>query len=291
MTKQKNTQQLMPSMTYFQEVTYKLKKNKIAIVSMYLLIFICLMTIVGPYLNGHNFAILDENAVNQWPSKSHLFGTDSLGRDLFSRVWIGGRVSMLIGIIGAFVATFIGCVYGGIAGYLGGKVDDVMMRIVEIIGSIPYLVIVILLSLYAGKGLISIIIAITITGWIGTARLIRGQIMQLRNEEFVMASKSLGGKTFWILRKHLLPNTLGILIVSITFAIPSLIFTESFLSFIGLGIQSPNTSWGALASSARNQIFFYPYQLFFPSIMIALVMLGFSLFGDGLRDALDSKLK
>lgn len=279
------------SMSYVQEVVYKIKKNKVAMASLVVLLLILIMTIIGPSLSEQKFEEINNDALNQWPSKEHWFGTDNLGRDVFARVWQGGRVSMLIGIVGALIATFVGCIYGGISGYIGGRTDNIMMRIIEILGSIPYLVIVILFSLYLGKGIFSIIIAITITGWLGTARLVRGQILQLKEEEFVLASKSLGGKSMWILRKHLLPNTLGIVIVSITFSIPNLIFAEAFLSFINLGIQSPNTSWGALASSAKDQLWFYPYQLFFPALMIALVMLSFSLFGDGLRDALDSKLK
>ncbi len=290
MSKTKVNQELK-SLTYTQEVIYKIKKNKIAMASLGILVIISIMTIIGPYLSGYDFAAVDDSSMNQWPSAKHWFGTDSLGRDIFSRVWQGGRVSMIIGILGAFITTFVGCIYGGISGYIGGKVDSVMMRIIEILGSIPYLVIVILFSLYLGRGMTSIIVAITITAWIGTARLVRGQILQLKEEEFVLASKSLGGGSLWILRKHLLPNTLGVIIVNITFSIPSLIFTEAFLSFINIGIEAPSTSWGALASEAKSQMYFYPYQLLFPAIMIGLVMLSFSLFGDGLRDAMDSKLK
>ena len=166
-----------------------------------------------------------------------------------------------------------------------------MMRIVEILGSIPYLVVVILVSLILSKGIVAIIIAMTITGWVGMARLVRGQLLQIKEQEYVLAATALGANPSRIIAKHLLPNTLGIMIVAITFDIPSFIFGEAFLSYLGQGIQSPNTSWGALASAAQPNLMFYPYQLFFPSLFISLTMLSFTLLGDGLRDALDPRLR
>ena len=195
-------------------------------------------------------------------------------------------------MIGALVAATVGCVYGGLSAYFGGKVDTIMMRIVEVISSIPYLIVVILLSVILdSKSLGTLILALTLTGWCGTARLVRGQMLQLKSQEFVMAAQALGVPPWRIILKHLIPNTMSTIIVSITFAIPNYIFSEAFLSFIGLGIQPPNTSWGALSSAAQTNFLFYPYQLFFPSLMIALTMLSFTLLGDGLRDALDPKLR
>ena len=221
----------------------------------------------------------------------HWFGTDNLGRDVFSRVWAGGRVSIIIGIIGALIDTVVGSIYGGISGFYGGFVDDIMMRIVEILASIPYLVVVILVSLILSKGIIAIIIAMTITGWVGMARLVRGQLLQIKEQEYVLAAAALGANPSRIIAKHLLPNTIGIMIVAITFDIPAFIFGEAFLSYLGQGIQSPNTSWGALAAGAQPNLMFYPYQLFFPSLFISLTMLSFTLLGDGLRDALDPRLR
>jgi oligopeptide transport system permease protein len=282
---------LRPSMTYWQDAWRRLKQNKVATASLIILILISLMTIVGPYINGFSFEVTNNDLVNKGPDLKHWFGTDNLGRDIFSRVWAGGRVSIIIGIVGAFVDTVVGSIYGGISGFFGGFIDDIMMRIVEILGSIPYLVIVILVSLILSKGLSAIIIAMTITGWVSMARLVRGQLLQIKEQEYVLAATALGANPSRIIAKHLLPNTLGIMIVAITFDIPSFIFGEAFLSYLGQGIQSPNTSWGALASAAQPNLMFYPYQLFFPSLFISLTMLSFTLLGDGLRDALDPRLR
>jgi len=282
---------LRASMTYWQDAWRRLKQNKVATTSLIILVLISLMTVVGQYINGFEFQLTDNNLSNVKPNLTHWFGTDNLGRDIFSRVWAGGRVSIIIGIIGAFIDTVIGSIYGGISGFFGGIVDDIMMRIVEILGSIPYLIVVILVSLIFKKGMIAIIIAMTITGWVGMARLVRGQLLQIKEQEYVLAAAALGANPSRIIARHLLPNTLGIMIVSITFSIPGFIFGEAFLSYLGQGIQSPNTSWGALASAAQPNLMFYPYQLFFPSLFISLTMLSFTLLGDGLRDALDPRLR
>lgn len=282
---------LRPSMTYWQDAWRRLKQNKVATASLIILVLIALMTVVGQYINGFEFQLNNNDIVNMKPNGTHWFGTDNLGRDIFSRVWAGGRVSIIIGILGAFVDTVVGSIYGGIAGFFGGLIDDIMMRIVEILASIPYLVVVILVSLIFSKGIGAIIIAMTITGWVGMARLVRGQLLQIKEQEYVLAATALGASPSRIIAKHLLPNTLGIMIVAITFDIPSFIFGEAFLSYLGQGIQSPNTSWGALASAAQPNLMFYPYQLFFPAIFISLTMLSFTLLGDGLRDALDPRLR
>ncbi|MBZ9636392.1 ABC transporter permease [Clostridium sp. FP1] len=282
---------LRPSMTYWQDAWRRLKQNKVATASLIILILISLMTMFGQYINGFNFEVKNDNLVNIPPNLTHWFGTDNLGRDVFSRVWAGGRVSIIIGLVGAFIDTVVGGIYGGISGFYGGFIDDIMMRIVEILASIPYLVIVILVSLILHKGIWAIIIAMTITGWVQMARLVRGQLLQIKEQEYVLAAAALGANPSRIIAKHLLPNTLGIMIVAITFDIPAFIFGEAFLSYLGQGIQSPHTSWGALASAAQPSLMFYPYQLFFPSLFISLTMLSFTLLGDGLRDALDPRLR
>lgn len=287
---------LRPSMTYWQDAWRRLKQNKVAIASMILLLFMCIMVIVGPYLTKMNY---DEmvGALNQGPSKEHWFGTDTLGRDLFTRIWIGGRISIIIGLIGALIDTVVGTIYGGISGYNGGFIDDIMMRIVEILGSIPYLVLVILIRciLPGGKSTMAnigpLILAMTITGWTYMARLVRGQVLQIKEQEYVLAAKALGANPSRLIAKHLVPNTLGVMIVAVTFDIPGFIFAEAFLSFLGLGVKSPMTSWGALASAGQQNMMFYPYQLIFPALAISIVMLSFQLLGDGLRDALDPKLR
>ena len=280
-----------PNLTYFQDAFRRLKKNKVAMASLIVLLILVLMCIVQPMIAGDNYKIQNLDEMNLGPSLKHLFGTDSLGRDLFDRIWIGGRVSLLIAFVGTLIECTFGILYGGISGYFGGKVDAIMMRIVEILNSIPYLIIVILISVRLGTGIIPLIIALVLTGWTGIARMVRGEVMKLKNSEYVMASKALGGSSFRIILKHMLPNTIGIIIVYITFDIPSYIFAEAFLSFIGLGIQPPETSWGAMASAGQQVMLFYPSQLIFPAMFIALTMLTFNLFGDGLRDALDPRLR
>ncbi|WP_195972804.1 ABC transporter permease [Clostridium thermobutyricum] len=280
-----------PNLTYFQDAFRRLKKNKVAMASLIVLLILVLMCIVQPMIAGDNYKIQNLDEMNLGPSLKHLFGTDSLGRDLFDRIWIGGRVSLLIAFVGTLIECTFGILYGGISGYFGGKLDSIMMRIVEILNSIPYLIIVILISVRLGTGIIPLIIALVLTGWTGIARMVRGEVMKLKNSEYVMASKALGGSSFRIILKHMLPNTIGIIIVYITFDIPSYIFAEAFLSFIGLGIQPPETSWGAMASAGQQVMLFYPSQLIFPAMFIALTMLTFNLFGDGLRDALDPRLR
>ena len=281
-----------PKISYYRDAWRRFKANKAALVATVILVILIFFCIFGPSISGYAFEAVDKTAKNQGPSSAHWFGTDKLGRDIFARTWVGGRVSMIIGLMGAAISTVFGCIYGGVAAYFGGKVDSVMMRIVEVLYSIPYLIIVILMSVVVGNSnLWTLLIAMTITSWCGVARLVRGQMMQLSASEFVMAARGLGVSPFKIIRRHLIPNTLNVIIVDVSFAIPSFIFSEAFLSYLGLGIQPPNTSWGALAYSAQAQFFFYPYQLFFPSLMIALTMLSFTLMGDGLRDALDPKLR
>jgi oligopeptide transport system permease protein len=280
-----------PNMTYWQDAWRRLKQNKVAILSLIILGIITILCIIGPHLTPYKFQAVDSTIINQGSSGKHYFGTDDLGRDMFARICVGGRVSLIIGLIGAVIDTTVGVLYGGIAGYFGGKVDIIMMRIVEVLISIPYLLVVVLISLVLGKGMMALIIAMTITGWVGMARLIRGQVLQIKEQEYVLAAQALGASSMRIILKHLLPNTIGVIIVAITFDVPSFIFGEAFLSFIGLGIQSPNTSWGAIAASAQQYLMFYPEQLFFPSLFISLTMLSFNLLGDGLRDALDPRLR
>ncbi|MDQ0150859.1 ABC transporter permease [Eubacterium multiforme] len=289
--KTKAEQITRPNLTYWQDAWRRLKKNKVALFSLLVLAILILMCVIQPIISNGAYKIQNLAEANQGPSAKHFFGTDNLGRDLFDRLWIGGRVSLIIAFVGTLVECLVGILYGGISGYFGGKVDSVMMRIVEILNSVPYLIIVILIAVRLGNGIVPLLLALVITGWTGIARMVRGQVMQLKESEYVMAAKTLGSSPFRIIMKHMLPNTLGIIIVYITFDIPSYIFAEAFLSFIGLGIQPPETSWGAMASAGQQVMQFYPSQLIFPSLAIALTMLAFNLFGDGLRDALDPKLR
>ena len=280
---------LRPSLTYLQDAWRRLKKNKLALFSGALLILIILFVTIGPFFVKNYTKML--GAKNLLPCSEFWFGTDNMGRDLFARVCNGGLISIEIAVICTFLMTVLGCAYGGVSGYYGGLVDDIMMRIIEIISSIPSMILIILLSLVMGKSLFSLVFAISLTSWMGTARIVRGKILQLKEQEFVLAAQSLGASASRIIIKHLLPNTFGLVMVDITFSVPSFIFYEAFLSYIGLGVPSPKTSWGALASAAQPKIQFYPLQLLFPCLFISLVMLCFNLFGDGLNDALDPRLR
>lgn len=280
-----------PVMTYWQDARRRLKQNKIAILSILILTFICFFTVFGPFFSNYDYTTQDLTRTHEISSFDHWFGTDELGRDIFTRVWVGGRVSLLIGLVGTVISLTIGCFYGGVCGYFGGKVDAIMMRIVEILVGIPYMIVVILASVVLGKGVSSLIIALCITSWTGSARLIRGQIIQLKESEYVLAARALGANSTRIIFKHLIPNTLGLIIVNMTFEIPGFIFAEAFLSFVGLGVQPPNTSWGAMASLGQQQMDFFPHELYFPAAAISITMLAFNLLGDGLRDALDPKLR
>ena len=280
-----------PSVTYWHDAWRRLKNNKVAITCMFFLIFIVLMCIFAPILSPNSSTQQLTARTNEAPSLSHIFGLDDLGRDIFTRLWLGGRVSLMTGMVGTLVSLIIGTLYGGISGYFGGIVDDVMMRIVEILVGIPYMIVVIVVSLVLEKGMTSLIIALCITSWTDLARIVRGQVLSLKESEYVLAAKTLGVSPIKIIIKHLLPNTLSVIIVNTTFAIPGFIFSEAFLSFIGMGVQPPNTSWGAMAALGQQQMSYYPHELIFPALAISFTMLAFNLLGDGLRDAFDPKLR
>ena len=249
------------------------------------------MCIFAPYIYPHPYNEQNIEITNQGPTLEHIFGLDDLGRDIFARIWMGGRVSLAIGIVGALVSLVVGTLYGGISGFCGGIVDDIMMRILEVLVGIPYMVVVIVVSLWLGKGMTSLMIALCLTSWTGLARLVRGQIIELKESEYVMAARALGTPPFKIIVKHLLPNTLSVIIINTTFSVPSFIFSEAFLSFLGMGIQPPLTSWGAMAALGQQQMTYYPHELIFPALAISVTMLAFNLLGDGLRDAFDPKLR
>lgn len=280
-----------PSLSYWKDAARRYKKNPVAVIATVLLLLIILMAIFAPVFSPYTYDQNNWAVSNNGPSAEHIFGTDSLGRDLWVRCWEGARVSLMIGVLVALVNATIGILYGGIAGFAGGGTDNIMMRFCEIIGAVPQMLWVTLLVIVMKPGLMPIIIALSATGWIGMARLFRGQVFQIKESEFVMASRCLGTGKLWIIVKHLVPNAMSPILTSMAFAIPGAIFSEAFLSYIGLGLPLPLASWGNLASNGANVFLTYPYQLIFPSILICVTMLCFTLIGDALRDALDPRMR
>ncbi|NQX66434.1 ABC transporter permease [Paenibacillus alba] len=277
-------------LSFWQEAWIRLRANKLAMAGLIIVVLMSLLAIVGPLLTDQSYSkqvLLD---ANQIPSAAHWFGTDELGRDVYARILYGARISLFIGLMAALIDFVIGIIYGGIAGYFGGRIDNIMMRFVDLLYGIPYLLVVILLMVVMGPGLLTIIVALSATGWIGMARIVRGQVLSLKSSEYVLAARTLGGGAGYIIRKHLLPNAIGVIIVQVTFSVPSAIFAEAFLSFLGLGIQPPLASWGVMANDGLSTILSGQWwRLFYPAFFISITMLAFNLVGDGLQDAFNPK--
>ncbi|ORT99165.1 Oligopeptide transport system permease protein OppC [Anaerovibrio sp. JC8] len=280
-----------PSMGYWQDAWIRLKKDKAAMLGLGFIVLMMLAAIFIPMFSSISYADQDFNQTNLAPSWDHLFGTDNLGRDMFIRVLYGARISLSIGVVASLINLLIGVVYGGISGFVGGRTDRIMMNIVDILYSVPALLYVILLMVVFKPGLTNIYIALGISYWLQMARIVRGEVLKIKEQEFVLAAKSMGASSARILFKHLIPNSMGVIIVSLSLSIPDAIFTEAFLSFIGLGVSAPMASWGVLCSDGISSIRAFPFQLFFPAVAISLTMLAFNFFSDGLRDALDPKMR
>jgi oligopeptide transport system permease protein len=318
------------STTFFKDGMRKLFKNPLSVMSMAILLVLILTIVFAPLISPYGYADMvtingkrDKSAKNMPPFQysaleqeaisagqtvfPHIFGTDELGRDYFIRVIYGARVSLLVGLFASLIVLFIGLTYGSISGYAGGKTDMAMMRLVDVIYSLPDTLMVILLSVVldqvigtalqgtilakVGNNMISLFVVFGLLYWVGMARLVRGQILSIKNNEYVLAARALGANSGRIIRKHILPNCISVIFISTALQIPSAIFTESFLSFIGLGVQAPMPSLGSLANSARSGLQSFPFKLAFPAIGICLIVLSFNLLGDGLRDAFDPKLR
>ena len=317
------------STTFFKDGMKKLLKNPLAVIALVLIFLILVTIIVAPYIVPYSYEEIlsvngrrDKGAKNLAPftySKMeqqyiekggtrfpHIFGTDEQCRDYFIRVVYGTRISLFIGFFASLIVLVIGILYGSISGYLGGKVDLIMMRIVDIIYSLPDMLMIILLSVVLnevlnfpsgsflarlGTNMVSLFIVFGLLYWVGMARLVRGQILSIKQNEYILAARSIGAGPSRIIRKHIIPNCLSVIIISVALQIPAAIFTESFLSFAGIGVRAPMPSLGSLANSARGGLQSYPYKLVFPAIMICLIVLSLNLLGDGLRDAFDPKLR
>lgn len=280
-----------PNISYWQDAWRRLKKNKLAMLSMGVLLILFVMSVIGPSISGQNYTTLMPEIKNLPPDSTYWLGTDYLGRDLFSRLWKGLRFSIIVAVVAASLKVLIGCIYGAVMAYLGGFVDDIMMRIVEVLNSIPYLIVTLIILVVLGNGYLPLLFALCITNWTSTARMVRGQILKLRESEYIMASAALGASSGRVIIKHLIPNTLSLLILDLATSIPYIIFDETVLSFLGIGLQPPAFSLGTLLSAGQEAMAFYPAHLLYPSILLCLLVLSFNILGDGLRDALDPQLR
>jgi len=298
------------STTYWQDAWRKLMRNKVATAALIMLVVIGVCSVVIPIASPFTYDQQLREETRQPPSLRHPLGTDKHGRDVLVRLMIGTRISLLVGLVSTALVLLIGATYGGIAAYIGGTVDMVMMRIVDTLMAVPSLLMVIIISIAlheplksllssggflgqisrVGAGLISIFLIFALMYWAGMARQVRGALMSVRNQEYVLAARSMGARPSRIIFRHMIPNGIGTIMIAATFQIPGAIFTESFLSFIGLGVSVPMASLGSMASEALNGIQSFPYLLVFPAVMLSLIILSFNLLGDGLRDALDPRL-
>jgi oligopeptide transport system permease protein len=290
----------------------RLLKNKLAVFGMVVVAFIAVVSLIGPPIvkaaTGYTYDFIpsfDQTLTKSFPpftapdgsfSWLHPMGTDNAGRDILARVLLGGRISLMVGIISTIVSLIIGVSYGATAGYLGGKVDDLMMRIVDVLYSLPYIiVVVVLLAMFGGQSplsqLVLLFVALGAVSWLTMARIVRGQVMSLKNQEFVLAARATGVSNTKIIFRHLVPNTLGPVIVYATLTIPQVMLSEAFLSFLGFGVQAPLASWGSLAADGVQNIAIFPWQLIFPGVTMALALFSLNFLGDGLRDALDPQMR
>lgn len=283
------------------EAWLQLRKNKVALISLGIILFVCSVAILAPWISPYPFDEQYLDRVLIKPDIHHWLGTDSLGRDMLSRLIYGARVSMAVGVITAVISFIIGTIFGALAGWFGGHVDSILMRFVDILDSIPSIILLILVKLVFDaidlipnpemNALTGMLIALSLTSWVSLARVVRGQVLQVKQMAYVEAARSMGASSFRIVVQHILPNIAGPVIVLLTFQIPSNILSESFLSFIGLGLQPPFSSWGVLANDGWRSLKSFPHLMISPGVAIFLAMLAFNLLGDGIRDAVDPQMR
>jgi oligopeptide transport system permease protein len=268
-----------------------LRRNRAAIAALIILVTLTVIVVIAPLFIPYSIDETDWDNISVAPSLAggHLFGTDGLGRDLFVRTLQGGRISLLVGIVATLVSLLIGVTYGAVSGYLGGRIDQVMMRIVDILYALPFMFLVILLMVFFGRNILLIFVAIGAINWLDMARIVRGQTLSLKNREFIEAARAGGVTSSRIIRRHIVPNLLGVVVIYVTLTIPQVILVESFLSFLGLGVQEPMTSWGALVNEGAQEMENAPWMLVFPALFLTITLFCFNFLGDGLRDALDPR--
>lgn len=269
----------------------RLRRNRLAITGGVIILLITILAVVYPFFSRYDFAYQDLNAILQGPSAEHLMGTDELGRDVFTRLVYGARTSLAVGIFTQLIVLLIGLPVGAVSGAKGGRTDNLIMRFVDVVYAFPDLLLIILLRSILGGSIYMIFLAIGLVSWVNVSRLVRGQVLALKQRDFVTAARLFGGTGFYINARHLLPNSLGPVIVAVTFNIPRAIFAEAALSYIGIGVKPPTPSWGAMIRDGFNVIFAAPHLILFPAIAIGILMLSFTFLGDGLRDALDPRLR
>ena len=279
------------SISLWQNSWRRLKRNRGALTGLVVILVLMVLAAIGPLVSPHTPYEQDLSSQFVGPSSQHWFGTDDFGRDMWTRVWAGTRISLYIAFLAAILDLIVGVSYGASSGLLGGRIDEVMQRGIEILNGIPTLIVVVLAMLVLKPGILTISIALGINGWTYMALITRSRILQLKGQEFALASRSLGAGRIRLLTKHLLPNSLGPLIVQLMLTIPAAVFFEAFLSFISLGIQVPEASLGSLISDGYRELRFHPYLLWFPAAILSLLMICFNLLGDGLRDALDPRMR
>ena len=280
-----------PSLSFWSDAWRRLRKNKSAFFAMCLVLLYTLLAIFAPMFSQYTQSQMDANARHALFSAAHWLGTDSTGRDLWVRIWMGARVSLSIGLISAILNMCVGAVIGGLCGYYGGKLDMIVMRIVDLLYGIPSLIITILVMMVLGKGIAPLIVAMCVVGWIGTCRFVRGEVYRLKEQEFVMAAKVMGIPDFIIIIRHIIPNIMGMLVTNLCMAIPGAIFQEAFLSYIGVGIVPPDCSWGVICKEGIQFLRYYPHEVLIPAFFVCTTMLALNLLGNGLRDAVDPKLR
>jgi oligopeptide transport system permease protein len=273
----------------WQDAIDRLRQNKLAMAGLWFLLFMVVVALLTPFIAPYSYEIQNLDLGATPPSTAHWFGTDTFGRDLLTRVMYGGRISLAVGFIATAVALLIGVLWGAVAGYVGGKTDAVMMRIVDILYALPFMIFIILLMVVFGRSILLLFLAIGCVEWLTMARIVRGQVITLRQQEFVDAAVVIGLSPWQIITRHIIPNALGPIIVYVTLTIPSVMLLEAFLSFLGLGIQPPESSWGLLISYGVETMIEYPWLLIFPGLALSLSLFALNFLGDGLRDALDPR--